>query len=430
MSGPEIDKHFKDQFEGQVEPIMESDWENFEAMAFESKSGWHKGKWALGLLLLFSLAGAVYYGSLEKNQNDELLTNSKVESTSVSESENEISIDSDKDQLNTSIVQSKTDELGSEPKTQTENNDATEPLNSGEEPVKNDEVSTKSDETASQSSSFASSHGSTLPAQDESALIASGTASKSRKTDEAIKSADAMSNEKSAFKEDKLLSPVEPEVFVIDEEYGQIESMDLSEIDRDTEAKFSSAENEISGPDVDGSSLEIFGQYEWNRSIGQIAKVGGMYQISKSKWTYGAGLAVAYSSGISWNQNREDLVYGFDSDQRSYTLNTKSFTYLTVPVSIARQFGGVHQVYAGAEFGFVVHASQSYTENESNGQKSEGYLYNFGNPDFLFFLNAGYNYQLGTNWKLGPGVNISPQNWSETNDSPLGGYFKLTYLLK
>ncbi len=421
MTGADFDKYMKDQFRNDVEPISDADWKTFEAVAISSKPWWVRGKWALVILLFFSISGSIYFWGPNHEESPQY----HMRETKSFADVQQVSEDAD-------IVFNQTENptvLESTSKNESQSEDNLTSTSEQSQFGSNNGTVAEMRTARETPQSHQSAASAPLTAKASGLLLGSSIQKQTQNTDQSKRSFESENDEIQSREADERSQLTD----ISDPSMGNmalIPTLDHSLIDRTEDAALKANANPTESITLKSSAISLFGLYEWNNSIGQIGKFGAFYNYTNKRLTYSAGLGIAHSSGLNWNQSRTDQVYGFDAYEKSYNLQTNSYTYLFVPIQLSYQFGGVHELYAGAEFGSILNAAQSYSETENSGMVDEGYLYNFGNPEFILFTNVGYQYEIVGGIKLGLGMSYSPQSWSEVESNPFGGYFRLTYLLK
>lgn len=216
----------------------------------------------------------------------------------------------------------------------------------------------------------------------------------------------------------------------MDANFQKLQSVGPSEIDINNSPELNSNIVEMAQPELKAWRIDAFIQYEFNNELGGIPSAGFVSSYQKNKWNIGVGLGIGQTGTLNWTQTRKEISYGFDAYQEDYQLETKNFTFISMPIHLAYQVFARSEVFIGLSPEMVINASQAYRVSETNQDQSTGYLYKTGAPSLLLFMNLGYGFSLTEDFKLDLGINYSPQKWNVTEKNPLGGFIRLKYNIK
>ncbi len=449
MSEQDIDKLFRDNLGASEEPISDADWKQFEAMAVSKKSF----KWAYlisGLLLLGAsgyfmapiLSTSTQSGLVSSVSDSESQEQSKTDTPTNTSSSNHVGVTETENQnLENIATTSQSAEDSADLQAQIANNNnnskesssksstqgfgsiatnanasqkAGQPTISATQPNTNQERSNPSGIVSTASSSRTMATG--------SVALASNPESRGNSADPTSISGNFNTASYSEMRITNSVMEFSPE---------EMKEIGLSELGTGLAIGNLNADapsTEI--PSANQFSLDVFGQFELNNELGGIPSLGLMGNWNQNKWKMSLGLSLAKTGTLNWNQDREDIIYGFDRYSTEATLQTKNFTYLSMPLQVSRLLGGRTGAFVGLTPAMIINASQAYSTNENGVTESSGYLFETGAPSFMLFLSGGVQYYIREDIRLDLGINFSPQDWEVTSKQPLGGFIRLNYTIR
>lgn len=457
MSEHKIDEYFREHLQGVEEPIVPSDFSEFEKLAGTKRSR----KW-LYILLLLPLMGvsAYYYINSQSNTtfqnatsqaNEKLQTIETTSTESTAEAHGKPSKNSDVQSLKSTIADTTIDisnqftastnmELENRESLRANSDEMNPEVDSASENQKTrNENSDSNDKHITESTNTSGLTKNSLGIASPTIIPSINKASSSKSSNDGLRKAGAASSAKQNTKAENSYGDSDPKVpfsrtgettTQMEADFQKLHVLGLSEIVLSNTPHMNDNIEKTAIPELKSWGIDAFVQYEINNELGGIPSAGFISSWHKNKWNIGLGIGIGQTGALNWTQTSEDISYGFDVYEESYELKTKNYTFISMPVHLAYRVLPRSEVFIGFTPQMIVNASQAYGLTESNQDHSTGYLYKTGAPSLLLFLNLGYGFSLTENLKLDFGMNYSPQNWNVTEKNPLGGFIRLKYNIK
>jgi hypothetical protein len=462
MSEHDIDKYFRDHLQGVEEPILPSDFSEFEKLAGKKRSG----KWLYMLLLLPLIGVSAYFyinpqfnailpnTASQGNKKTQTIETTSKEGTDDSDSKSNENGDSQttmstgvdttidiSDQFTTSKNAELENQKNLKANAVSANSNEMNPEvdSASENQKKRNENSDSNDKHISESTNTSgltkNPLSNTAPAIVPAANKASSSTTSTDELRNVVAAASVKPNNKAEntsgnnnYKEP--FSRIGETTTQMEADFQKLPVIGLSEIDLSTTPQLNDNIEKTAIPELKSWGIDAFVQFEINNELGGIPSAGFISSWQKNKWNLGIGLGIGQTGTLNWTQSQQDISYGFDVYEENYQLKTENYTFISMPIHLAYRVLPRSEVFIGFTPQMIVNASQVYGLTESNQNQSTGYLYNTGAPRLLLFLNLGYGFSLTENLKLDLGMNYSPQNWNVTENNPLGGFVRLKYNIK
>lgn len=419
MKESDIDKLFKDQFDGAELPTEERDWLAFESL-YNKRNTKPGFGWLLAVLGLFLAltAGYYFFGN-----------HISVENENRSQSANEtVNKKLDTDALN-SAKKWNSDEI-KKPDSLEINESITETI--VEKNKSNNSSTNQETSSSTKHENGITSNNAKVSDSIDSHVISSPTGANPIK-----KKTNDTPYQEPLYRstETKLVHlPTTVAENIITPELALMEMHPASEIEIALKENAVAITSLKSMDSTIGLNFDLFVGIEQNNMLRTSPFIGINASLRRSRWIYSAGVGYQQSGSLNWSQESSTVEYGFNRYESMQSLITRSVDLILIPVKVSYQVSGRSDVFLGFTSSFIVNASQEFSAfddvNPASNSSESGYLYHTGAPDFIYFISGGYSFLLSEKIKLDGGINYSFQNWETSTKLPFGVFVRAHYIFK